>query len=244
MKREPEDHPIADFFPLLKRRSSGRDEFRDLTNDIKSHGLREPITLFEGKILDGRNRARACELAKVVPRFEEFTGDDPVAFVVSKNLRRRHLSISQRAMIAAKISTFTWGGDRRKRPFGHLKEGHGHARAVAAAGFDVGYRTVTRAAKVRKMATPELVKAVVDGKVTLARAERIARDPKNEQIRHLKKRTAPKPLPSLEKLWLNAAEEERIAFVHAIGLEDFWLRANANHRQAWLKKRRQSGGFV
>src|SRR5690242_18890590 len=57
-------HPIADMFPLLKDA-----DFDDLVEDIRRHGLREPISLFEGKIIDGRNRERACIKADVEPRY-------------------------------------------------------------------------------------------------------------------------------------------------------------------------------
>ena len=78
------------------------DRFTELVRDVRENGLLHPVVLFEGKILDGRNRYRACLEAEVAPRFEEFAGDDPVARVVSENLRRRDLSASQRAMCAAK----------------------------------------------------------------------------------------------------------------------------------------------
>jgi ParB-like nuclease domain len=59
-----EHHPLAEMFPLLKDA-----EFADLVEDIRKHGLREPIILFEQKVIDGRNRERACIKAGVEPRY-------------------------------------------------------------------------------------------------------------------------------------------------------------------------------
>ena len=101
-----EAHPIAEIFPMM-----GEVEMRELTASIAEHGLREPIILHEGKILDGRNRAIACAAAGVVPRFVEFekleTDHRSVSeFVLDINLRRRHLTISQRAAAAAAALPF------------------------------------------------------------------------------------------------------------------------------------------
>src|SRR2546426_3884837 len=79
-----EDHPLAGIFPLLER-----DEFARLKEDIQNHGLRESITLFQGKILDGRNRYRACLETGMQVRTREFSGGDPAAYVVSLNLADR-----------------------------------------------------------------------------------------------------------------------------------------------------------
>lgn len=93
-----EDHPIAAIFPLLDQA-----DLEVLAQDIRSQGLLEPIWVWEGKILDGRNRYRACKIAGVEPRTRAWTGNgdaEAVAFVVSLNAARRHLTSSQKAMVA------------------------------------------------------------------------------------------------------------------------------------------------
>ena len=73
-----EFHPLATLLPLLD--TAGFDE---LVADIRAHGLREPIVMFEGKVLAGRNRYRACVEAGVEPTFAVYQGDDPVASSIS-----------------------------------------------------------------------------------------------------------------------------------------------------------------
>ena len=93
----PAYHPYADIFPLMEG-----EEFDGLATDIQANGLRDAIVLFEGEVLDGRNRLRACASVGVEPRFEDFEGtdDDALGFVVSRNIHRRHLSSGQRAALA------------------------------------------------------------------------------------------------------------------------------------------------
>jgi ParB-like chromosome segregation protein Spo0J len=98
MSAEYEFHEIANVFPLLEY-----EDFSKLIEDIRAHGLIEPITLYEEKILDGRNRYRACIAAGVAPRYLVYDGDDPAAFVWSKNDVRRQMSASQRAMAATAL---------------------------------------------------------------------------------------------------------------------------------------------
>lgn len=88
-------HPLAALIPPMSP-----DELEKLTADIAANGLLEPIVTLEGQILDGRHRWRACQISGIECRFEEYTGPDPVAFVLSKNLHRRHLSSAQKAAIA------------------------------------------------------------------------------------------------------------------------------------------------
>jgi len=90
-----EYHELANIFPLVDG-----EEFQELVKDIKANGQREAITTYQGKILDGRNRYRACLEAGVEPTTKQYVGNDPLSFVVSLNLHRRHLKSSQRAAIA------------------------------------------------------------------------------------------------------------------------------------------------
>jgi ParB-like nuclease family protein len=91
-------HPIAEMFPMM----SG-EELDELAADIKANGLLNPIIKdSDGSIIDGRNRWEACRRAGIVPTFETFKGKDPIAFIVSNNITRRHLTKAQRAMYAAK----------------------------------------------------------------------------------------------------------------------------------------------
>jgi ParB-like chromosome segregation protein Spo0J len=91
-------NPLAAIFPLM----TGL-ELQNLAADIKANGLRHPIVLHRGMVIDGRNRLAACKLAGVEPRFSEYDGpeDKLLAFVVSENLHRRQLTPSQQALCAA-----------------------------------------------------------------------------------------------------------------------------------------------
>ena len=99
-----EFHPLSQLFPLIEGQ-----EFEDLVADIREYGVREPIWICDGQIIDGRNRYRASTVAAVDCPMREYTGDDPAAFVVSLNLKRRHLTESQRAMVAAKLANLDRG---------------------------------------------------------------------------------------------------------------------------------------
>ena len=85
----PGPHPICLLIP-----PADDDELQDLTEDIRAHGLIDPILLFEGIILDGRNRSAACERAGVAPRYAQFCGgrEDALILVISHNLKRRQLT--------------------------------------------------------------------------------------------------------------------------------------------------------
>ena len=103
-----EFNPVANIFPLMQGA-----EYNQLKDDIAANGLLDPIWLdTEGKILDGRNRYRVCLDVGVDPQYRTYQGDDELKFVISKNLHRRHLSESQRAVIASRLANMQRGGDR------------------------------------------------------------------------------------------------------------------------------------
>jgi ParB-like chromosome segregation protein Spo0J len=87
-----EIHFIATLFPAVEE-----EELEWLANDIEAHGLYEPITLFEGKILDGRARAEACQMCGVPIDIRHFNGSelDAIAYARSKNLIRRQVTPEQ-----------------------------------------------------------------------------------------------------------------------------------------------------
>ena len=96
-------HPLADMFPLMEG-----EEFDGLVADIDAHGQREPIILYEGMILDGRNRYRACREIALSPwtaKFEHIasTNDNAEAYVISKNIHRRHLTTEKKRELLTKL---------------------------------------------------------------------------------------------------------------------------------------------
>lgn len=173
-------HEYASLFPMMSEA-----EIATLAADIKANGQRQPIVTLFNEILDGRNRHAACEIAGVTPRFEAYQGDDALAFVISSNLHRRHLTESQRGMVASRLATMKAGGDRgnqyAKPPIGDLPKINGQTREDAAAALNVGTTTLDRARRVQKVGAPELVQAVESGEVKLGTAETLLALPKEEQ---------------------------------------------------------------
>jgi hypothetical protein len=167
-------HPIADLFPLLEGPA-----FDDLVTDVRANGLRDPVVLLDGQVLDGRNRLRACREAGVEPRFVEFDGSDPLKFVVSKNLRRRHLTESQKALIAARMANMRQGERTDLEPSANLPK---VSQGQAAALLGVSERLVRDAAKVGRNGTPELVAAVSSGTVKASAAAVLADAPAARQL--------------------------------------------------------------
>jgi len=167
----PEFHELSNVFPLLPKA-----EIESLAADIQQNGLRHAITLYQGKILDGRNRFVACELAGVDPVFTEYTGDDPWGFVYSENYYRRHLDESQRAMCAARRATMKQGARTDLRSIDLMSQ------PQSAELFSVSVPSVKRAAQVISHGTPELIEMVDRGNIAVSRAAEVSRLPVETQI--------------------------------------------------------------
>jgi len=174
-------HPIADVWPMMDEA-----KLAELADDIRKNGQLVPVWLYEGKILDGRNRWAACKIAGVTPKTQEYTGDEPTAFAVALNDRRRHMNKGSLAAVAAELEPF-FAADAKKRQQDAGKE-HGRgkkveakmpqalprqpqAREEAAKSVGVGERYVQDAKKVKTEA-PEVFERLKAGKITLQDAKR------------------------------------------------------------------------
>ena len=156
-------HPLCTLFP----RMAGA-EFDALRDDIKANGLRSPIVLHDGMILDGGNRYRACVEAGVTPAFVIFDGGNLVAFVLSANMHRRHMTPGQQAAIVA--SAQDWGkaqaSGRPQKECNVAPFSTAQSRSVEAG---VSVRTQKMADKVAR-ADPLLAVRVAHGEVSLPAA--------------------------------------------------------------------------
>lgn len=184
-KMELEFHEAADLFPLMDR-----DELQALADDIARNGLEEAIALCDDRILDGRNRYLACQLAGVEPDWCTVEPKDPVAYVISMNLHRRHLNESQRAMVGARARKHydDAAKERQKLSKGRGQKGPdnlpdlktGDARDEAGAAVSVSGKSVDHASKVLE-AVPALAEVVDRGTLSVSVAAKVAELPKPEQ---------------------------------------------------------------
>ncbi len=180
-----EFHEIANIFPLMDG-----DEYQQLVDDIRENGLIEPIWTYQGKIIDGRNRYRACLEAGVKTRYQEWSGKGSlVAFIVGLNLNRRHLTSSQKAVVALEI--LPWlekeASERQvklagTRPSKDLTQKVGEGKHIGEATEQAAKITGTNRQYVADMKpvkelTPEVFEKVKAGKINVPDAKQIASMP-------------------------------------------------------------------
>ena len=188
-------HPLAGIFPMMNP-----EEFEGLKSDIETHGLLEPIWTYDGKIIDGRNRYLACKRLGIKPKLKKWkpvNGNELVDFVISLNLKRRHLNTSQKALVAVDALPYyeNISKKRQKLSKGRGKKGvakmpqvfQGKSRDVAAKVFGVSGRYVGYAKQINEK-DPNLAQEIRDGKKSIAKAinqinktERISKIKRNEK---------------------------------------------------------------
>jgi hypothetical protein len=184
---QPNPHPICLLVP-----SADEDELQNLTADIRAHGLLDPIVLFEQRILDGRNRAAACESAGVAPCYVEFQGtrEEALMFVVSHNLKRRHLTKQAIAdtlveaedfnlhYVLGEAATSTDIKMSAQKP----KKTASSRELAKAAGGAVSREMINATRKVKEKALPEMQEAVKKGRIGVQDAAKVADLPPEQQM--------------------------------------------------------------
>lgn len=177
MPTEYEIHPAANIFPMMTEA-----EYQGLREDIREHGQKDWACTLDGKLLDGRNRYRACqELGIELECCELESGTDPVDYVLSKNLHRRHLSQSQRAQCAADVARLRKGSNQ------HTSK-DGCSIDDAAKAFSVSRPSVERAKHVADKGDRVVVDAVKSDEISVSLAAQLvdAVPDKKEQKRIVK----------------------------------------------------------
>ena len=247
-----EPHSASELFPLMNDVALAA-----LARDIKANGLREPIVLWEGKILDGRNRLKACGRAGVEPIFRELeTCDSPTAAVVSANLFRRHLSVSQRAMVGALAKREFAKEAKQRQEASRARPGQkigsspnegaifpppskpGKSRDHAAELVGTSSRTLDAASHVLESGAPELSEAVRAGKMSVSRAAKLVSEPPSVQHEP----STSEPLPQAEarirrcdpKAFLDTVRIETADLLISRPTFDTTPEHYAAHAQYWL----------
>lgn len=185
-------HDAANIFPM------DDEHLPELAEDIGKHGQQVAIELCGGLIIDGRRRYTACRLAGVEPYFTEVNPADPVAYVLSLNLHRRHLTPSQLSMVGARAREIydRAAGERQRE--GQKSGGRGNtknlvenlppsldggkSRDLAGKAVGVSGKSIDHATRVIKQAIPEVVKAVDEGRMAVSTAAILATEPAEVQL--------------------------------------------------------------
>jgi ParB-like nuclease domain len=208
-------HRFAELFPRMTP-----EEYKRFVEDIRANGQRQPVTLFQGAILDGRHRQDACkELGRDVA-VTEFKGthDEALKLVISLNVERRHLNESQRAVIAAEIAKLRKGANQYTKEDGSIE------LSSAATALGVGVASVKRARKVMNEAAPEVVEKIRQGAVRVgAVTKEVLKLPKDQQMKAI---DAAKADPDANTACTNA-ENNLIKKLEALPLEEVEVRVPA-----------------
>jgi ParB-like chromosome segregation protein Spo0J len=240
-------HPYAKPFPLMKG-----DEFDDLVADIETRGQIEPIITYDGMILDGRNRYRACLKNKIEPVLKAGDDwiDDPAAYVRSANIHRRHLKAKDKREAIAKL--IKAAPEKSNRQIAkQVDASHTHVSKVRAEMEEAGdVATVATSIDTKGRKQPRKRKPRLDGKPTtgeeaapISDAEASAEARKAEHAALDGDQTKQPPRAEVAKLiraWVKASPEAKRQFVRErwdeIARARKQLDANgASHEDCWIE---------
>lgn len=178
-----EIHEFANIFPPMNSK-----EFNELKRDIKENGLLEPIIIYEGKIIDGRNRYNACKELNINCPIKQYEGDNPLQYVMSTNLKRRHLTDSQKAIVGRRYKIYFAKFAKERQLKGTLANQFDKGKASDKAGEIVGVsgRYVDIAEEVLTL-KPEMEEKIMSGEIKLKQVYRdIKLEKQKEEIKKLK----------------------------------------------------------
>lgn len=211
-----QQHPLSAAFPAMST-----EDFQGLKDSIENIGVQNPITIFEGMVVDGWNRYKAAnELGMDCPSKELDAWIDPVAFVRAQNKDRRHLPLSAWALI--EVSLREWKPSHRPDK-GELSSPLRASNQEMADAVGVTKRTIQQAKAVQSNATPEVIAAVKSGEIGLPKAAAIAKLPKEEQAAAIHK-PAPKAAPEAPPAPANHELEEAVNTINELAAENDQLR--------------------
>jgi len=199
-------HRYSEIWPLL----SG-EPFEKLKADIKANGQRYKILLYQGQVLDGRNRLRACEALGIEPLTDNASVDSDEAalkLVISLNEHRRHLSVAQSAFAAERLANIILGHNRHEKKVdisGGISTSATVSIKTASKMLGTSSGSVFRARVIRQNGTPEQIAAAMSGQVSLATmAEKVrpVKNPRNakskSRLRSVPTARAPTPTPAIK----------------------------------------------
>jgi 16S rRNA G966 N2-methylase RsmD len=226
-------HELANLFPMM---TAG--EHAELLKDMRDNGYDQtaPIVIYEGKILDGRNRWKAAQELGIKPVTVQYDGKDPLGFVIRHNLTRRHLNESQRAVVAGRLANMRHGGDRKNQvanlpldnqrytcPYCNQdyygKGGHickqvpvYISQSQAAEMLNVSDRTIRTVKAVERQA-PELIQEIEKGNLNAHQAQQIAKLPEPQRAVVLPRVVSGKSVSTAVREAKKEEEEERTAAI-------------------------------
>jgi ParB-like chromosome segregation protein Spo0J len=208
-------HPLSSAFPAMTK-----DEFKELRDSIEVNGVLNPITIYEGMVIDGWHRYKAANEANVdCPETELDEWIDPKDFVLAQNKNRRHITMAQLAIATAEVYKWNPAGRPNNTV---LRTGLNKTTAELAKLSGVSETTIEKAKSVLKNASEEVKEAVKSGKIGLSKAKAISKLPKDQQSGAIDK-ALPKEAP------------EKPVLTQYYGPEEAELKANEMAQQADLE---------